>query len=227
MDANLATIFLLAFSTGLLHALDADHVMAVTGIASRKFEFKEVIRLCTRWSIGHGLTLLILGAGVYALGLGIPPALSQYAETLVAIILIIIGLAIFYDLRKKNVHLHFHRHDGLQQHAHWHTHEKGADKNQHKESNHSHNHSAIFIGIIHGVAGIAPLLAVIPLASQPAWVAISYLAVFCIGVLLSMILFGGLLAKGVGVIQKYGSSSINVIRSIVAVASISLGIAWL
>lgn len=232
MDINLVTILLLAFSTGLLHALDADHVMAVTGIASKKFEFKEVVKLCARWSVGHGMTLLILGAGVYALGLSIPPNLSEYAETLVAIVLIIIGLLIFYDLRNKHAHLHFHSHDGLKNHAHWHVHEKGAGKKKPKESNHSdshhtHNHGAILIGVIHGLAGIAPLLAVIPLANQPAWVAISYLLIFCFGVLLSMSLFGGLLAKSVEVMQKYGSVSINMIRSIVALASISLGISWL
>ena len=236
MDVNLTTIFLLSFSAGIVHALDADHVMAVTGIASKKYELKEIVRICIRWSLGHGMTLLALGTVFYGFGVVLPEALSEYAEKLIALLLIFIGLWIFYDLKKSGAHLHFHDHDGMQKHAHWHTHEhqhSATDVDNeirhkaHSHSNHSHSHGAVLIGIVHGLAGLAPLLAVIPLANQPAWIAIFYLLLFCIGVLLAMIIFGGVLGKSINLIQRYGTVSINTVRGLVGFSSIALGITWL
>ena len=64
MDFTGGAIFLLAFGTGILHALDADHVMAVTAIASKKLGMKAIIQLCLKWSIGHGAVLFIAGGAI-------------------------------------------------------------------------------------------------------------------------------------------------------------------
>lgn len=216
MDLNSFTILALAFAAGLIHALDADHVMAVTAIASKKFSMQKIISLCLKWSLGHGIVLFGAGSIILIFGLNIPYELSQYAEKAVAIFLILIGAWILKDLYKNRLHIHFHNHDGLASHAHWH------EKNTHR-----HEHKSVMVGMLHGMAGLAPLLAIVPMNTQPLGMAIIYLLIFCGGIFLSMLLFGGVLGKFVAGLQKYSLASINVIRGLVGVASISLGLSWL
>ena len=53
---------------------------------------------------------------------------------------------------------------------------------------------ALFIRVIHGLAGSTSLLLPIPIANQnSAWEGLGYLVVFSVGVLFSMVLFGGIL----------------------------------
>jgi len=245
MDFNVGLILLLAFGAGLLHALDADHIMAVTAIASKKMGMKAVIRLCLKWSLGHGLVLFVLGSLILTLGLAIPVELSEHAEKFVAVLLIAMGGWLLIDLYKTRAHVHFHSHNGLMQHAHWHKHKKHRvfKNNKDKQVNfkflienkikfkkindHQHDHSAVIVGVVHGFAGLAPLLAIIPMANQPVWLGVVYLLIFCIGVFLSMLLFGGVLEKLLRTVQNYGARSINVIRGLVGMSSILLGVAWL
>ena len=214
-------IFLLAFGAGILHALDADHVMAVTAIASKKLGMKAIVQLCLKWSLGHGAVLLIIGGSIFIFGLNIPHELSQYAEKGVAILLIAIGAWILRDLYKSHAHVHFHKHAGLTNHAHWHV------KELNNNVDHSHEHKAVMVGVLHGFAGLAPLLVIIPMANQPVWLGLVYLLVFSLGVFLSMLIFGGLLGKLLERLQGYGVISMNLIRGLIGMVSIGLGLAWL
>lgn len=245
MDLNVGLILLLAFGAGLLHALDADHIMAVTAIASKKLGMKAVVRLCLNWSLGHGLVLFVLGSLILTLGLVNPVEISEYAEKFVAVLLIAIGAWLLIDLYKARAHVHFHSHNGIKQHAHWHKHEDSRVLKNNKDEkldlnvlaknkikfkktkDHQHDHSAVIVGVVHGLAGLAPLLAIIPMANQPLWIGVIYLLIFCIGVFLSMLLFGGVLEKLLRVVQDYGVGSINAIRGIVGMSSILLGLTWL
>lgn len=232
------TILFLAFATGLMHALDADHIMAVTAISAKRGGTKAIVRLCLNWSLGHGVTLILFGALILLLGLSIPHSLSHYAESGVAMILMTIGILIFRDLYKMKAHVHFHRHDSLKPHAHWHSHSENEnkqkntfiqkDEQEHKHHQHNqHNHSAVLVGFVHGLAGLAPLLAVLSVSNQPLWQGIVYLFVFCLGVFIAMALFGGLFSKALTGLQQYGKISMNVIRGTIATASLFVGMTWL
>ena len=226
MDFTGWAIFLLAFGAGLLHALDADHVMAVTAIATKKAGMRAIVNLCLKWALGHGAVIFIFGAIIFIFGFTIPYELSHYAEKAVAILLIAIGSWVLRDLYLSRVHIHFHEHQGLTRHAHWHIDETKAH-NQKVSGDHKHDHHAVMVGVLHGLAGLAPLLAIVPLANQPLWLAIIYLLIFCLGVFLSMLIFGGVLGKVVEGIQGYSVFSINIIRGMVGTASITLGLVWL
>lgn len=225
MDFTGWAIFFLAFGAGLLHALDADHVMAVTAIASKKMGMRAIVNLCLKWSLGHGSVIFIVGATIFVFGFSIPYELSAYAEKAVAILLIAIGIWILRDLYRSRAHIHFHNHHGLTRHAHWHVDENKAAKTS--SSTHKHDHKAVMVGVLHGFAGLAPLLAIVPIANQPLWLVVTYLLIFCLGVFLSMLVFGGVLGKVIEGIQGYSVLSIKVIKGMVGMASISLGLVWL
>ncbi|WP_455208238.1 HoxN/HupN/NixA family nickel/cobalt transporter [Kaarinaea lacus] len=221
-NTDLLALISLAFGLGMLHALDADHIMAVSGLASTRVSLRNSLRFCFRWAAGHGLTLLVIGTCVYLLGMAIPHSLSHYAESAVGIMLIMIGAWIIWELRTNNAHLHFHSHGSLPKHAHWHKH--NYQHIQHQHDPHAHQHSAVIVGILHGAAGSAPLLVLIPLAKlgSPAY-AIAYLIVFSAGVVLAMILFGGFIGGVYQLLSHLGTGFVKTLRIIIASSSIAFG----
>lgn len=219
---DLLTLISLAFGLGMLHALDADHIMAVSGLASTRISFRDSLHFCLRWAAGHGLALLIIGACVYLLGMAVPHNLSHYAESAIGIMLIMIGGWILWELKTKNAHLHFHRHDNFPEHAHWHKHHQHGKP--HDQDPHSHQHGALIVGILHGTAGSAPLLVLIPLAQlgSPAY-AFAYLVLFSAGVLLAMLLFGGFIGGVYHWLSKLGTRVVKSLRIIIAASAIIFG----
>jgi ABC-type nickel/cobalt efflux system permease component RcnA len=219
---DLLPLISLALGLGMLHALDADHIMAVSALTSTRISFRNSLHFCLRWAAGHGLSLLIIGACVYLLGMAIPHNLSHYAESAVGIMLIVIGAWILWELKRKNAHLHFHRHDNLPDHAHWHKHQH--HNRRHDQDPHSHQHGALIVGILHGTAGSAPLLVLIPLSQlgSPSY-AIVYLVLFSAGVLLAMLLFGGFIGGVYHWLSKLGTRFVKTLRILIATSSIIFG----
>ena len=218
---NLYTLITLALSLGIVHALDADHIMAVSALSSSNTNPQNSLKFCLRWAIGHGSTLMVIGGAVYLFGMAIPNQLSVYAEHAVGLVLIAIGIFILVRLRQKNLHMHYHQHDGFPQHAHWHSH---SNKNQHHKDPHQHNHSAVMVGVLHGAAGSAPLLVLIPISqlATPVY-GLLYLLVFSIAVIIAMAVFGGMLGKFYQWLSRYGGQTIKILRAAIACSTIVVG----
>lgn len=205
---------LLAFGLGLLHALDADHIMAVSGLAAKRPSFRDCIRFCFHWATGHGLALAVIAASVYLLGLAVPEQLSAVAESLVGVILIMLGLWTIKDIKQKGLTLSFHKHEPDIHHAHW---QKG-------DHNKVQDHSALLVGLLHGTAGSAPLLLLIPLSKMgSASHAMAYVLLFGLGVIISMLIFGGLMAHGYKHLAKLSTKLVIAVRGTVALSAIGLG----
>lgn len=220
--SQISVLLTLAFGLGLLHSLDADHIMAVSNLASGRRGVKSNIHFCLRWASGHGLTLFIVGLFVFVLGLSLPQNLSLYAERAVALILIIIGLYVLFDVWRRRIHIHFHHHDDLPAHAHWHSHAK--QDSHAKQESHKHSHTALFVGMLHGLAGSAPLLALIPVTmGQQPMIGFIYLIIFSLGVIIAMLLFGGLLGYFSNIIITYSEKIFRLIRTLLGVGAIGVG----
>ena len=229
---HLYAILSLAFGLGILHALDADHIMAVSGIASTKPNFTNFLRFCANWAMGHGLTVFVIGFAVFIMGFAIPVELSQISEHLIGVVLISIGAWVLWDIYRQKSHFHYHQHDNLPHHAHWHQHnDKQLDrhsycepKRYHNGKTHKHEHGAIMVGILHGTAGSAPLLAIIPLSqySSPVY-ALLYLLLFGLGVLVSMLIFGGVISGIYSLLSKKGNSIILGLRISISCSALIMG----
>jgi len=84
---------LLGFALGLRHALDADHLVAMSTIVSRERSLPRAAILGCRWGIGHCLSLLTVGVAVVLLGIPFPESLGHALELGVGGMLIALGLA--------------------------------------------------------------------------------------------------------------------------------------
>lgn len=222
VDSSAVSWLALAFGLGLLHAFDADHVMALSVFATGKQRARAGVRAGLRWSLGHGLVLGATGVLLFGLGRALPSTWSAIAERAVGATMVLLGIYVLIDLIRRRRHLHFHKHEGLPPHAHWHSHE---DANAHY-----HDHGALMVGALHGLAGSAPILAVLPAAARSPGLGLGYLLVFSVGVGLAMAAVSGLLGHFAGRLSQSGHESgtkgITALRMLSAAGSIGLG-AWI
>ena len=224
MIIELLPLLALGFSLGLVHALDADHVMAVSALSNQKPSLLRTLSFSGHWALGHGGMLLLIGVLLFGLSISIPESLQYLAEVSVGLLLIVIGLYTFWQIRARSLKVTHHKHDGIE-HSHWHD-EKHTDENSNQSV--KEKHVPMMVGCLHGLAGSAPALALIPIASQgDIWVVISYLLVFSFGVMLAMMLFG----LGLGSVQKWLSTRYKRIdywsQRFIAFLSIFVGFIWL
>jgi ABC-type nickel/cobalt efflux system permease component RcnA len=198
------TVAGVGFVLGLRHALDPDHVVAVTTLASQKIGLRRTSLVGAFWGLGHALSLGAVGGVILALRLQVPPVVSQALEALVAVMLILLGtLALRRALRWK-LHAHPHQHDGAT-HVHFHAHERA------KAPVHQHPHPLqgglrpFLVGTVHGLAGSAGL-ALLALGAAPTLTAgLVYLAVFAVGSVAGMILLSVVMSVPLAYVEsRYG-----------------------
>ena len=91
MDVSLATALGLGLLLGLRHALDADHVAAVSTLVARERGLARSCLLGAFWGAGHTLALLGAGIAVIAFKLTITPGLEEALERMVGAVLVLLG----------------------------------------------------------------------------------------------------------------------------------------
>ena len=62
------SFFALAVLVGMTHALEADHIAAVSSMASRQKSMRQIGRTGTVWGLGHTLTPMAFAGAAIVLG---------------------------------------------------------------------------------------------------------------------------------------------------------------
>lgn len=177
------------FVIGLRHALDADHLAAVSAIVSDRKSIWSSSIVGGLWGLGHTISLFVIGALVVLLKVNIPTTVETYLEAAVGVMLVILGINVFRKLfTAEKLHAHEHEHDG-HEHTHIHLHEKAAEEISH----HAFNPRSVIVGMIHGLAGSAGLmLLVLPTISSPV-LALVFILIFGLGSIGGMIVMSFLI----------------------------------
>ena len=68
VSLTLLSILCFGFLLGMRHAFDADHVVAVSTIVSRKSSIGAAALTAVSWGAGHGLTMLVVGGAIVLSG---------------------------------------------------------------------------------------------------------------------------------------------------------------
>jgi cytochrome c biogenesis protein CcdA len=173
----------LGFILGLEHALDADHVIAISTIISENKSLKKSSIIGVFWGLGHTFTLLFTGLLVLSLAVSIPQNLSLFFEFLVGIVLLILGIWVIRRALGKVGHIHPHSHND-KIHVHFHNHEL---------DNHNHEHKSFFVGMVHGLAGSAALMLIVLSSINSVLEGIAYILVFGLGSILGMLIISTLI----------------------------------
>ncbi len=223
-DLHFITILGLGFLLGARHALDTDHIVAVSTMLARAPDLRRsgLVGLC--WGVGHTAVLLAIGLVVLALQITIPESVAQACEAGVGVMLIVLGGALALTLYREHWHLHTHAHDG-ERHLHLHSHSLSTD--------HSHRHGwsgllrPVLVGMVHGLAGSAALMLVVLSTVRTPWEGVVYILVFGLGSILGMVALGILISVPFVFSVSQGRSVQVAVQGLASVSSIGFGLALL
>jgi hypothetical protein len=185
---------LLGMALGMRHALDADHIVAMSTIVARERSVARAALLGGTWGIGHSLSLFGVGLLVIVLRVPMSPAVGLVFERLVGVMLIVLGLTSLFVR---------HRHE-------------------HPEAEAAHGPSRrrpFAVGLVHGMAG-SGALAVAVLATIPSRMAgLAYIALFGAGAVGGMMAITAALALPArfGSRARRGASWISVAAGVASV----------
>ena len=174
---------------GLLHVFaGADHLAALAPLSLRAGRRAWAVGL--RWGLGHASGVLVVAAFAFGLRQAVHlESLSGWGERLVGATLIVLGLWGLRGVFRERLHAHPHHHDG-DDHVHFHVHRPGEAHDAPRA--HAHVHAAFGVGALHGLAGTAHLVGILPsLALPTGGQTAGYLAAFAVGTLAAMTAFAG------------------------------------
>ena len=212
VEQQLIAILGSGFLLGLYHALDADHVAAISAIVSKTKNVRKSSLFGIAWGIGHTLTLLVAGIIIFAIGMALPKKLALFFELLASIFLITLGTIALWQEIKKYQHTHSHMHGGIT-HSHPHIH--------HNQMHH-HLHLPLLTGMVHGLAGSSVILLTLLAAVSSLTAVILYVLIFGIGSTLGMMLISGVI--GFSLMKLARSEKIStLLRFSIGIVSIVIG----
>ena len=174
---TLLMLFATACMLGFLHALEVDHMLAVSAFVSRRPAVGAAARFGARWGLGHSVAVMAAGGVLLALGVRWPERWDAAGEAVVGAMLVGLGAWALASARRMR------RHAADQVHA----------------SDQVHDHHGItVVGFLHGLAGTSAAVALVPVTMLDRTSAgIGYLAAFGIGVTAAMTLFAMVAAAAV------------------------------
>ena len=175
--AGFGSALVLGLIIGLRHSTDGDHIVAVSTMARDYQSLFKGLWVGVSWGLGHSTPLLILGIIILLLkeaALDLYESVATYFEFGVALMLIFLGLQVFWKISKGEFHVHDHYNEHDQE-EHKHIHGSHAHEEDEEDAHESNTHGpfpifipffrlkSYIIGFIHGLAGSAAvMLAILP-----------------------------------------------------------------
>ena len=218
-------VYATALALGIAHALEVDHMVAVSAFIGNRPNFRSAVSFGVLWGLGHSLVVLIVGGALILLGVSVPDSVTGWAGLVVGVMLVLLGVWAVWASRRLHVHAP-HDHSG---HAHLHAHapKRHPHSHEHHDPARRHRHLSTIVGAIHGLAGTAPVVALVPVTLMPSKLAaLGYLAAFGLGTVLAMGTYSVLAA----VAASRASSSAALARVVAAgtaAASLAVGGWWI
>ena len=224
---SIEALSLSALTLGFLHGLGADHLMAiaalsVAGPVDRRRA--RVVRTAVGFACGHTIVLGMGAAAAVLFGIVLPAAVSSGAERVGGLILVALGMAGFWSVVSGRTYGHIHPDTAGR--ARWHLHLSGPPAHA---GGHAHSLIPTAMGAVFAVSSLRALMLLQPFGAGAGSIALPALllliTLFGLGILLSMSIFGVLLARAlsIGAVERLGQAA----AGLVAIASTGLGVYWI
>jgi hypothetical protein len=203
---------LLGVALGMRHALEPDHIAAVSTLMTEQRHSRGgALFLGACWGFGHSLALLVVGLLLAVLHAELPPTLALLFEAGVVIMLVALGVRALKA-------------------AWWPAARRAAET----ATAHPHHHArqrrrfagrSVTYGIIHGLAGSGSLTALV-IANLPSLGSrVAYIALFGLGSMIGMAALSGLAGLPLSRLTAAGPTT-RVIGAFTGLFSIVLGLMW-
>ena len=198
-----------ALVAGFAHALEPDHMAAVTTFVSRRPRPLQALGFGVRWGAGHSAAILVVGCVLVALDIQLPELLARGLEFGVGAMLLGLGLWLLWNVLHERAH-------------------RAADPASGHGHHHHHGRGSLWVGMAHGLSGTAPLVAALSAtAAGSAGRAAVYLALFGVGTTAAMALYA--VAAG-AVFSRAGNRApalAGTLRAMTALGSAAIGVLWM
>jgi hypothetical protein len=224
-------LLLSALSLGFLHGLGADHLMGIAALSlapvpgGPAVQRARALGIAVRFAIGHALLLGAGAAALIVLGWSLPLAVEKGGEMLGGTLLIVLGGLGIWGAFSGRLYGHSHVHSG-EPAAHWHLH--FGQRARHPVPA-AHSHVPTIVGAAFAISSLRALTLLAPFGGNAASASLTSLlalvAMFSVGILMSMSLFGLAFARVMSApaILRLGRAS----AVAMACASIALGSYWI
>jgi hypothetical protein len=209
----------LGIGLGARHALEPDHLAAVSVLAADGPGARRGLLIGALWGLGHTVSLLACGLAVTAAAARIPPRLTDLFEVAVAGMLVALGARALRGARRAAVaprgrqgdHRHADAHLGPTGHAH--------------VAPRALTIRPLLVGAVHGLAGSGALVALATAALPTAAARLAFIALFGFGSIAAMSAVSGF--AGWPLARLARSPTAGRLLSLVAgTMSVALGMSW-
>ncbi len=207
---------MLGFASGLRHALEPDHLAAVSTLIAGERSTKASVSYAAAWGAGHAIMLLVAGGAIALLRTELSLPVSDSLELVVAAVLIALGVR------------------GLKQAAH-------ADGEDEAVA-HSHRGTApscarvhvggwtlvrlpFVVGLVHGLAGSGALAALVAAHVSSTAFALAFIVIYGLGAAAGMAALAGALGWPLSRMAR-ARRLVPMLSCVSGCASLTVGVVW-
>jgi cytochrome c biogenesis protein CcdA len=166
MEATFPLFF--AAVIGFSHAFEADHLVAVSNIVTKRDKIKLAIKDGIFWGLGHTSTIFLIGLLMIVGKVTVFNGYFGYFEAIVGLMLIVLGIHRLYQYFGANR-----------------TYRQLADPEE-------KHHLAYGVGLVHGLAGSGAMILLVMTEIQDSFNSMMYLLIFGIGSIIGMLVAAGI-----------------------------------
>jgi hypothetical protein len=197
------TGWVLGLVLGMRHALEPDHVAAVSSMLAEHKGTRSGLLLGAAWGAGHAITILLVGGALLALGAQMPARVADALELAVAAMLVFLGVrALARAVRR----------------------DSGASRDRHRHAWRL-TRRPLAAGLVHGLAGSGAITAFV-VARLTTWTAgVAFLALFGLGAAMGMALLTSAASATLGRFVR-GERTVHVLSGATGLVSLGLGAGW-
>lgn len=210
------TLTAVGFLLGFRHAFEPDHLAAVSTLATRQGNVRDAARLGLAWGSGHTASVALVALVLIAAGWRLPDRLQPAADLLVAILLVMLGIAVLLRLTR--------------------AHRRSLDEAHHQAHRHHQHHGhlpptrdarqSLAFGLAHGLAGSGGIVVLMVAAAATRGAQLAYLASFGAGTIGGMLVVSAAVALAARAAGVATSRLTSWLQAGAATASIGVGL-WL
>jgi hypothetical protein len=203
---SLDSLLALGFLLGLRHAMEADHLAAISTIVTERRSLLSSSLIGAFWGLGHTLALLIAGVGVLLLRYQLTDRMVHALELGVGVMLVLLGADVLRKLVRSASHTH--EHTVVTPHSH----AAGTFVSR-----------PLLVGMVHGLAGSAPLLLLALTVMSSPLTAFSYIGVFGVGSIMGMTTMSVLVSVPARLTVEFARTN-RALRGLSGLFSVGLGV---
>ena len=205
---SLDSVLALGFLLGLRHATEADHLAAISTIVTERRSLLSSLVVGGLWGFGHTLALLIAGIGVLLLRYQMTDRMAHAFELCVGLMLVLLGANVLRTLVHRGA-----------SHSHDHT----------TFASHSHSEAwlvarPLLVGMVHGLAGSAPLLVLTLTVVSSPLAAFFYIGLFGVGSMMGMSIMSLLLGVPARLTVEHFARTHLALRGLSGLFSVAIGL---